>query len=143
MTRKRRGRPAGAHHRSGFEAAIRKDLDSRGVKYQYEPTKYALRLDVPNVQCVACFSRRVAKTVRYTPDFFFPNGSIVEAKGKFTARDRKIALAFVQQYPYKYRMLFQRDNKLGPKSPTRYSGWCNANGIEYAVGTVVPKEWLK
>lgn len=145
MKRKKRpkGKRAGVTHRSGYEAAIRKDLDARGVEYLYEPTTYALTLDVPNAHCALCGHRRVVKRIKYTPDFLFPNGLVVEAKGKFTARDRKIALAFVIQPGQRYAMLFQRDNKLSPKSGTRYSEWCADVGIRYAVGTEIPKEWLK
>ena len=149
MTRKRRakgkrgGRPAGVTHRSGFEAAIRKDLDARGVEYQYEAKRYALDLSILRHYCQKCGSTFILKTVKYTPDFTFPNGLVVEAKGKFTTRDRKIALAFVSQTNVPYAMIFQRDNKLSPKSSTRYTQWCAENKIRCAVGTEIPKEWLR
>lgn len=145
MTRKRKakGKRAGVHHRSGYEAAIRKGLDSAGVQYEYEGRVFGLMLPGFNHHCVSCGSSRTWRKVRYTPDFLFPNGLVVEAKGKFTARDRKIAIAWLEQYPSPYGMMFQRDNKLSKTSKTRYSDWCKAFGIKYTIGTEVPKEWLK
>jgi hypothetical protein len=119
-------------------------MDRRGVVYAYEAHTFALLMDIQRHFCASCGSQAISKRTKYTPDFMFPNGTVVEAKGKFTAKDRKIAKAWVEQYAkIPYRMLFQRDNKLSPRSATRYSGWCRDNGIEYAIGTVVPEEWLK
>lgn len=146
MKRKARpkGKRAGVHHRSGFEAAIRKDLDARDIAYEYEAKSFGLHVPSPNHYCEHCTSGKISRRVRYTPDFLFPNGVVVEAKGKFTARDRKIALAMTQQFAgWPYRMMFQRDNKLSPKSSTRYSDWCRSYGIVYTIGTVVPRGWLK
>jgi hypothetical protein len=139
LKRRAKGKRAGVTHRSGFDAAIRKDLDGRKVPYLYEPRAYRLVLDVPRHVCGTCGSPHIQKNIKYTPDFVFPNGLVVEAKGKFTARDRKVALAFYEQSGLEYRILFQRDNKLNPRSSSRYSDWCDAAGIQWAVGTEVPK----
>ena len=93
--------------------------------------------------CTECASSKVVRHVRYTPDFFLHNGKLViEAKGKFTARDRKLAIAFRQQYPERdYRMMFQRDNWLTKAHKMRYSDWCKSNGIEYIISNHIPSWW--
>jgi len=94
-------------------------------------------------RCSNCDGRTIYKRATYTPDFLLPNGLFVESKGKFTSKDRKIAMAMLKQWPkVKYRMLFMRDNKLSKNSNTRYSDWCNQNGVKYAIG-LVPKEWTE
>ena len=82
----------------------------------------------------------------FTPDFFFKKW-IIEAKGKFTAQDRKRVLGLLAELlcrldPRPFGMLFQKDNKLSKSSNTRYSDWCKEHGIPYAVGWFRP-EWLK
>ncbi len=67
----------------------------------------------------------------------------MEAKGKFTPKDRKLALAFREQYPDRlYALLFQRDNYLTKRHVSRYSEWCKDNNIPYAIGTF-KEEWIK
>lgn len=86
----------------------------------------------------------VARAIQYTPDFFFKNRTIViEAKGRFDAAHRAKALAFKEQYPdTDYRLLFESDNKISPKSKTRYTDWCRKHGIECAVG-LIPSSWIR
>ena len=133
-------------HRSGFEARIRADLDKRKVKYEYESRTLHLDLMAAGgrLSCSACRSKSILRRVTYTPDFLLTRSDVVlEAKGKFDARARKIALAMKEQYPLeKYRLLLQRDNKLSKSSPTRYSDWCIKHGIEFAVGETVPEAWV-
>jgi len=111
-----------------------------GVKYSYEGTTYALVLKVPGHRCAECNSRNIERPTRYTPDFeFHDTGWIVEAKGKFDAKARKIALAFKEQYPdHKYALLFQRDNWLNKHKTSRYSDWCKKHDIMCAVGNKIP-----
>ncbi|API58496.1 hypothetical protein BSL82_03570 [Tardibacter chloracetimidivorans] len=61
-------------YRSGLEAKIAKDLEERGVPYEYETMKVGY--SIPE------------RDAKYTPDFILPNGIIVEAKGIFDAEDR-------------------------------------------------------
>lgn len=132
-----------AEYRSGYERQIRAFLLTNRIPYEYESRKFRLTLPVRNHRCVDCRSSKVARDVSYTPDFVLTATDVViESKGKFTARDRKIALAMLEQYPLeKYRLMFQRDNWLSSKKHQRYSEWCKMAGIEYAVGTTIPKEW--
>jgi len=129
-----------AQWRSGYERRLREKLDAAGANYTYEGTTYALVLDVPGHMCSECRSRKIIRPTRYTPDFeFLDTGWIVEAKGKFDAKARKIALAFRAQYPNKrYALLFQRDNWMNKHKTSRYSDWCKKHDIPYAVGNSVP-----
>jgi len=141
----RRGtvRPDG--YRSAFEAKVAKDLTDRGVQFDYESVEYKLQVPgTPGHQCMECGEKRIVRLTKYTPDFQIAGGKlIVETKGRFTGKDRKVALAFIAQYPRNYKLLFMRDNTLSKASDTKYSDWCNKNGIECAVGASVPAEWLE
>ena len=77
-----------------------------------------------------------------TPDFFLDNGVIIEAKGRWSAADRRKMLAMKEQYPDEpIYMLFMRDNKLSKTANQTYTAWCESNGITCAVG-MPPEEWL-
>lgn len=116
-------------YRSGFEYKIALHLEARGIDFKYEDE--ALGYTVPE------------RDTWYTPDFFLPNGIIVEAKGRFTAADRKKMLLVTQQWPeLDIRMLFLKNNTINKNSKTRYSDWCDKHKIKYAFG-MVPEEWLK
>ena len=71
-------------YRSGLEESVAKDLETRGIKYEYETKR---------------ISYEVAETRTYTPDFILPNGIIVETKGRFVTADRKKHLLIQKQYP--------------------------------------------
>ena len=111
------------------------------MKYEYEAKAYPITLDVPGY-CSECGSRAVARKSRYTPDFFFPVW-VVEAKGKFTSRDRKRVLALLAANPgIKFAMLFMKDNWLTGRHKSRYTDWCREHNIPAAVGWF-SKEWLE
>lgn len=77
------------------------------------------------------------------PDFALTNGVLIECKGRLTAADRKKLLLVKKQHPrLDLRLLFQFDNKLSPRSKTRYSTWAEKNGFEWAVGSI-PRGWLR
>lgn len=114
-------------------------LNEAGVDFTYESESFPWVEELPNGFCPACGTRAVA-TRSYTPDFFLDNGVIIEAKGRFTPKDRKIALA-MKEAGTPTKMLFQFNNKLSRKSKTRYSDWCKKNEIDYAIRNV-PDEWL-
>ena len=138
MARKKARRP----YRSKFEERLGAQLDAAGVEFGYETETFKITLAVPGNVCGTCGSKDISRVVRYTPDFFLPH-VIVEAKGRFTGRDRKKALAFIAQYPERnYGLLFMRNNTLSKSSKTRYSDWCNDNCVPFTIGTF-PKEWLK
>lgn len=141
----RRGGVRADGYRSAFEARVAADLATRGVAFTYESVEYPLT--VPGTAghiCMNCGMRRIARLTRYTPDFQIAGGAlIVETKGRFTGRDRKVALAFVAQYAKNYRLLFMRNNRLSKSSKTTYGDWCDKHGISWAVGPSVPGEWLE
>lgn len=126
--------------RSGFERSLMERLDAKGITYGYETTTYPIVLEQAGY-CRDCGSRRVSRNSRYTPDFFFPVW-VVEAKGKFTGRDRKRVLALASSRPdMRFAMVFQRDNKLSKSSNTRYTKWCLDKGIPCSVGWF-RDEWM-
>ena len=124
--------------RSGFEHTIAQALDAAGVEYEYERESFSWLEKVPRAVCLECDGPAYAKR-SYTPDFFLSSGVIVEAKGRFTAKDRKISLAMKEQ-GRDIRLVFQFDNKLSRTSKSRYSDWCVKNDIQYALKEV-PESW--
>jgi hypothetical protein len=131
--------------RSGFEFDVWRWLQEAGCEFEYEKESYELWLKVTRGhKCIACGKTSVVKRSLYTPDFFLANGVVIETKGRFTALDRKKALAILEQWPdVDYRLVFQRDNKLSKSSGTRYSTWAESKGIPWHIGRRVPKEWMK
>ena len=120
---------AGTPFRSMYEKDIADQLDKEGIEYEYE------RETIIYIQ--------PAQTRKYNPDFFLPNGIIIEAKGKWTIEDRKKMVNVIEQNPdLDIRMLFQHDNKLNKNAKQRYSTWCDKRNIVYAVGKI-PAAWLK
>jgi hypothetical protein len=122
--------------RSGFEAKVKKSLEARGVEFEYESER--LPYIVPE-------SRH-----NYTPDFptITEKGTkiYIEAKGLFSAADRKKMALIVQQHPeLDIRLLFQRNNKIQKNSKTTYGMWADKNGIKWAVSATgyVPDSWLR
>lgn len=130
------------HHRSGFEARLRERLDANKISYGYELETFPIQVEVGRVNCPTCGTVTAYKPSRYTPDFFF-NNWVIEAKGKFTAKDRKRFLALLHGHGDRRRfgLLFMRLNKLSKSSKTRYSDWCDQHGIPWAVGWF-KDEWL-
>lgn len=124
---------------SGFEYEVAQQLRDAGMKFTYEKETYEWLEKLPRSFCPDCGGAGYAKR-KYTPDFFLSNGRIIEAKGRFTTKDRKIAKA-MQEQGIVICYLFGEDNKLSRNAKSRYSDWCKANGLEYAIKEV-PKEWL-
>lgn len=117
--------------RSKFEGKVAAYMEDIGIKYKYEPTR---------------LSFMVPETDRtYIPDFQLPNGIYVEAKGLFDRDSRKKMLLVTQQHPnLDIRILFMRDNTISKKSKTKYTKWCEENGIACAVSKDghIPDEWI-
>ena len=119
--------------RSGFESKVAKNLEEAGIKYEYEVER--LKYTVPEQK----------KT--YNPDFtVVGNSIIIEAKGIFDRETRtKMELVLAQHPDRDIRILFMRDNKLARNSNTKYSKWCEARGIKYAVSAEgeIPEAWIE
>jgi hypothetical protein len=115
--------------RSGLEVQVAAQLDQAGVKYGYETEK--IQYELP------------AELKWYSADFALANGIIVEAKGEFTAKDRKKHLLIRAQYPTKdIRFVFSNPNqRISKTSKVTYANWCDKYQFKYAKG-LVPTEWL-
>jgi hypothetical protein len=122
-------RALAAGYRSGLEKRIADQLEEEGIPYEYEA--YPLRYIIPE------------RTAEYTADFVLPNGIIIETKGRFTSEDRKKHRLIKQQFPdLDIRILFSNpNNKIGKKSKTTYSMWCDKMGIPWDKAPL-PKSWL-
>lgn len=117
-----------AGYRSGFEARIAEQLTESGIDFEYEPKEGIIEYEVHELR-------------KYLPDFKIGK-MIIECKGRFTSADRKKMRLIRQQYPkLDIRMLFMSNNKLNPRSKTRYSDWAEKNGYKWAIKRI-PKEWL-
>jgi Autographiviridae endonuclease I len=83
-------------------------------------------------------------TITLEGDFIRPTTVFyIEAKGYFSPEDRKKMLAVKKSHPTKdIRFVFQANNKIHPKSVTRYSDWAEKHGFKYAIGEA-PKEWFE
>ena len=114
-------------YRSGLEERLGKYLDKLAVPYLYEVEKFDY----------------VTRS-KYTPDFFLPNGVIIEAKGFFKPSDRRKMLAVKEQNPeLDIRFVFQRNNTLSKNSKTTYGDWCDKHGFPWCVYPSIPTTWLE
>lgn len=112
--------------RSGFEGRVLERLSERTTDWEYEGESLQYYLGPK----------------WYTPDIVFPDGTYVEIKGYFKAKDRQLLLAVREYHPgIVIRLLFQRNNKLNSRAKMRYSDWCERHGFEYAIGEEIPDAW--
>jgi Phage endonuclease I len=117
-------------YRSGFELRVAEQLTADGAEFNYEPKDEVISYVVHEVR-------------KYLPDFVLPNKVIIECKGRLTAADRKKLTLIKAQHPDKdIRLVFMYDNKLNPRSKTRYSAWAEKNGFMWAL-KAVPEDWTK
>jgi hypothetical protein len=126
-----RGTTSNHGYRSGFEKRVADQLKEAKVSFGYETEK--LTYTVP------------ARKATYTPDFFLPNGIIIEAKGRFrTAADRQKLILVKETHPDRdIRLLFQNANlPIYKGSKTTYAAWADTHGFVWAEKKV-PNEWLK
>ena len=119
-----------SNFRSGLEESVALQLETVGVKYEYETLTISFIKPQENG--------------RYTPDFILPNGSIVETKGQFVTSDRKKHKIIKNQFGNKYdiRFVFSNPNtRIGKKSKTTYADWCNKYGFKYSAKDI-PQELI-
>ena len=82
---------------------------------------------------------------KYTPDFFLPNGVVLEVKGRFMAEDRKKHLFIRSQYPdLDIRCVFANPyRQLYKGGKMTYADWCNKYGYQFCkLNEGIPQEWL-
>ena len=115
--------------KSGLEETISQQIESQGIKVEYETEKVPYIIPASNHT--------------YSPDFKLPNGIRVETKGRFVAADRKKHLLVKEQNPnMDIRFVFSNSkNKISKKSKTTYGDWCEKNGYKYA-DKIIPIEWF-
>ena len=105
------------------------------IPFEYEAESFEWHEQIPNAYCGRCAYGTCFADRSYTPDFFLPEHDvIIEVKGIFTAKDRKIAQAMAKEHGHlNFAYLFYFDNKLSRKSKTRYTDWCARQGLECGV----------
>ena len=115
--------------KSGLEETISQQIESKGIKVEYETEKVPYIIPASNHT--------------YSPDFKLPNGIRVETKGRFVAADRKKHLLVKAQNPnLDIRFVFSNSkNKITKNSKTTYADWCEKNGYKYA-DKVIPEDWF-
>lgn len=135
---------SGTTYESKFEATIAEYLDRNSCRFQYETLHLDYWIEIPRGYCSKCTATRPRINRVYTPDFILDNGVILEAKGRFTAEERKKHAALKEQHPeLDIRMVFLYDNYMNKSKKTRYSQWCKQKNIQYTVGSEIPKEWMR
>lgn len=131
-------------YRSKFERTVASVLTSNKVKFNYEalkiPYKYPVRCD----PCPKCGHDEHYVSRNYISDFSFRQDTLIlELKGKLDREDRKKYAALLESNPkLNIRFMFQRNNRILPRSEIRYSDWATKLGVPYCVGEL-PKEWIK
>ncbi|OCJ61190.1 endodeoxyribonuclease [Agrobacterium tumefaciens] len=103
-----------ASHRNKFEDRVAAALP-QGLTYENIKLPYVLNCN-------------------YIPDFIdAANKVIYEAKGRFTAIDRRKQKAIKKQHPdWTVVMIFQNPNqKISKGSKTSYADWCDKNCIRW------------
>ena len=113
--------------KSGLEEQVAKLLEGLGVTYEYESCK-------------------VPYTIQhhYHPDFILPNHVHLEAKGYWSAPDRRKIAAVKRDNPeLDLRMVFQSPyNKISKGSKTTYAKWCEKHDIPWTHFHDIPIDWL-
>ncbi len=150
LTRSERAK-LNAPYKSGYEKIVALWMEQEKIPFEYEPCKLMYPLPAKG-KCAECGAAALLRFKDYLPDFeISPYGKLnpkdrffLETKGRLTSVDRTKMLAVIKEYPtVKFRMLFMRDEPLNKGKKAKYSDWCKRKGIEYAVGTELPKEWYK
>ena len=128
---------------SGLERRIFADLDAAKVKVRYEPETFNYKKKTVRTYCNECGSKDTYKLARYTPDFRIGKSIYIETKGRFTPSNRQAMVSFMECNPdFDLRFLFGADNFTTSNRVNRYSDWCTALGVKYAIKDV-PEEWLE
>lgn len=106
-------------YRSKFEARLAAQMTQAGVAFSYETLTFSYTLEGV-----------------YTPDFALPNGIVIEAKGLFTAEDKRKMRAVKSAHPNAdIRFVFQSAGLRGANLK-----WAARNGFPACVGDI-PEAW--
>ena len=132
----------GFEFRSKFEHRLALSLEERGVQYGYEQEEWEYFTKVQGGICDDCNGTHILKRRWYTPDFFLPNGIIIEAKGQFTASNRVTLKAVREANPsFDLRLVFMANNRISKNSTTTYIDWCDQFKFKWSLGRI-PESWL-
>ncbi len=117
-------------YRSEFERVVCEDLESRQVKFQYEP--HTLSYIVPEVKRT------------YLPDLILSNGIVIELKGWFPLQQRQKMLHVRKSNPnLDIRIVLMKASvKIHKKSKTTLGDWCTKNKFTWAAERI-PKSWIR
>lgn len=132
---------------SGFEDTIANNLREIGVDFEYEKQSYVYIRTVTKGICRDCGSTNCGQRRTYTPDFFLPNGIILEAKGFLTSDCRMLHRSMRDQHGgLDIRIVFQGDRAISSsKNKTKYSEWAKKEDIPCFVWSKkrpLTREWL-
>lgn len=129
--------------RSKFEYRIALALEKQGTDYGYEEEQYEYFTKVRNGVCEDCSGTHVVQRRWYTPDFFLPNGLIIEAKGQFTSSNRVTLKAVRDAHDsLDLRLVFMANNRISKNSTTTYIDWAEQFNFKWALKEI-PESWLK
>ncbi len=131
--------------RSKFEKKVADELTKYKVPFLYEARKIHYQYPVTCNPCSQCGNTVHFVTRVYTPDFLVNNEkTILEPKGRLTAKERRKFEWILKSNPtIDLRLIFQRDNRIRPKSFVYYSDWAKKNNFTYIVGDKLPTNWIK
>ena len=125
--RKKKPTKKTSKYKSGLEEQVAKLLEGLGVSYEYESCKIPYTIQH-----------------NYHPDFILPNHVHLEAKGYWSAPDRRKIAAVKKDNPeLDLRMVFQAPfNKISKGSKTTYAIWCEKHDIPWTSFHNIPHDWL-
>jgi hypothetical protein len=115
--------------RSGLEDTVATHLESLGIPVHFE--EFKVPYNVP------------ARPAKYCPDFWLPNGIVIETKGRFVTADRAKHILIKAQHPeLDIRFVFSRSKStISKQSKTTYAMWCEKNGFMFD-DKLIPLAWL-
>lgn len=133
--------------RSKFEKRVMRDMDARGIRYDYEKQAFSIKVPVVNGACAKCSSEIVYQCGVYTIDWYVhrpgKSGLWVEGKGTLDNLAKRRLKALVASHPgVQFHLLLMRDNWLTKKHKHRYTDWARNVGLKVAVGRI-PEEWME
>jgi predicted nuclease of restriction endonuclease-like RecB superfamily len=130
-------------YRSKLEESIGKDLENKGIQFNFEPDWGKIHYTIP------------AKQAIYVPDFYVKTRSgkiiIIEGKGIWVYEDRYKHLLIKNSRPdLDIRFVFSNSkNKIRKNSKTTYADICEGKGRGFFKGKTwqyadkkIPEEWL-
>lgn len=140
--------------RSGLEEEMGKELERRGIRYEFENRKLPFLKPHHSAVCNECGSEDISTNHTYTPDFYLPDYDFyIETKGRFLGSDRRKHVAFRKSNPeVDIRFVFQKEDYLTIKKKQTYTGWCESKGYKYFVivtptkkrkQQLLPEEWFE